>query len=120
MRGAEKKDNRSFGKSFRLKGRSDFLETTRGHESQKFQGNYCMISFAGSHEGSVKFGVSVSRKAGDAVTRNRLKRIIKEFLRNNKPLWPRSGRVVISLSSPVDDENELTTEIGEILSGIDE
>ena len=120
MGGADKKGERSFGKSVRLKGRSDFLETIRGRESLKFQGNYCSISFAGSHEGSVKFGISISRKAGDAVTRNRLKRIIREFLRNNKSLWPRSGRVVISIYNPVDNETELTNEIGEILSGIDE
>jgi ribonuclease P protein component len=120
MSGAVKKDDRSFGKSVRLKGRSDFLDTVKGSESRKIQGNYCSVSFAGSNESSVKFGISVSRKVGDAVRRNRLKRMIREFLRKNKPLWPKGGRVVISLYNPVDSENELTVEIGEILSGINE
>jgi ribonuclease P protein component len=114
------KGDRSFGKSARLKGRTDFLEATRGKESKKVRGECCSISFAGSHKGPTKFGISVSRKAGDAVTRNRLKRIIREYLRSNKSLWPEGRRIVISLSNPVDDEGKLTAEIGEILSGIDE
>ncbi|UCC79049.1 MAG: ribonuclease P protein component [Candidatus Zixiibacteriota bacterium] len=112
--------DRSFGRSHRLKGRNNFLEAVRGEESSKVQGEYCSISFTGSQESSAKFGISVSRKVGVAVKRNRLKRVIREFLRNNKSLWPKGGRIVISLSNPVDDENSLTTEIGEILSGIDE
>lgn len=114
------KGDRSFGKSHRLKGRDDFLETVRGKESIKYQGEYCNISFSGSHESPTRFGISISRKVGNAVRRNRLKRVIREFLRNNKSLWPNGGRIVILLSNPVDDENSLTTEIGEILSGIDE
>lgn len=120
MCSSERRGDRSFGKSARLKGRDDFLETIRGRESQKIQGNFCCVSFAGSHEGSTKFGISVSRKVGNAVRRNALKRMIREYLRNNKQLWPGGGRVVISLSDPVENENELIEEIGDILSGFDE
>jgi ribonuclease P protein component len=120
MNGADRKGDRSFGKSARLKGRSNFLETIRGRESRKIQGNFCSISYAESHESSTKFGISVSRKAGNAVRRNRLKRMIREFLRNNKQLWPKGGRVVISLSNPVENSEELIEEIGDILSGFDE
>jgi len=120
MSSSDRRGDRSFGKSDRLKGRDDFLETIRGRESQKIQGSFCSISFAGSHEGSAKFGISISRKVGNAVRRNGLKRMIREFLRNNKQLWPRGGRVVISLSNPVENDDELIEEIGDILSGFDE
>ncbi len=120
MNNAGVKGDRSFGKSVRLKGRTDFLETIRGRESQKFQGNCCSISVAGSNKGSTRFGISISRKVGGAVKRNRLKRVIREYLRNNKSLWPGGKMVVISLSNPVEDEKEMTSEIGKMLTGIDE
>ena len=114
MSSASVKGDRSFGKSVRLKGRTDFLETIRGSESRKLRGAYCSIFVAGSNEGSTRFGISISRKVGNAVRRNRLKRVIREYLRNNKPLWPKGRRIVISLSSPVEDEQRLTAEIGEM------
>lgn len=120
MSSSDRRGDRSFGKSDHLKGRDDFLETIRGRESQKIQGNFCNVSYAGSHEGSTKFGISISHKAGNAVRRNALKRMIREFLRNNKQLWPRGGRVVISLFNPVENDNDLIEEIGDILSGFDE
>ena len=120
MSRSDTRGEKSFGKQHRLKGRDDFLETTRGTESVKYRGEYCAVSLAGAHDGPTKFGISVSRKVGDAVTRNRLKRVIREYLRNNKSLWPKGRRIVISLSSPIDDESAVTEEIGEILSGIDE
>ena len=117
---SDNRDDKSFGRSARLKGRDNFIETVRGKESLKVQGTYCNIYFSGSPGGSTKFGITISRKVGDAVRRNRLKRIVKEFLRNNKQIWPKGGRIVILLSNPVDNEEELIAEIGEMLSGIDE
>ncbi len=35
-----------------------------------------------------RLGVTVSRKVGNAVQRNRIKRIIREFFRKNKHLYP--------------------------------
>ncbi len=78
------------------------------------------MSFAAVEDNSTKFGISVSRKVGNAARRNRLKRVIREFLRNNKPLWPTGKMIVIYLSVLIDDEKRLTTEIGRMLKGVDE
>lgn len=69
---------------------------------------------------STRFGITVSRRVGGAVKRNRLKRVIREYLRNNKSLWPGGKTVVISLSNSVEDEKEMTSEIGKMLTGINE
>lgn len=120
MNDADKKGNKSFGKSVRLRGRTNFLVTVKGESSRKIQGKHCRISFTLSPDGSTGFGITVSRKVGGAVRRNRLKRVIREYLRNNKPLWPMGKMVVILISNPVANETELTSEIGKMLKGINE
>ena len=114
------RQDRSFGRSAHLKGRSNFLEVLRGEGSRRVRGKLCRMSVADSSESSTKFGITVSRKAGNAVKRNRLKRKIREFLRNNKSLWPAGKMIVIYLSDPVDNEKALTDEIGTMLKSIDE
>jgi len=70
---------------------------------------------ADSDSSETEFGISISRGAGGAVRRNRLKRIIREFLRNNKPLWPSGKMIVIWINSPVADDKALSTEIERLL-----
>ena len=107
-----------FGKNYRLCGRSDFLKVCRGQESIRVKGRYCRISSAEATIGDTRFGIAVSRKAGAAVTRNRKKRIIREFLRNNKTLWPSAKMIVITIDSPCDDESGLLNEIEQLLRKI--
>ncbi len=68
-----------------------------------------------STDGETRFGIVISRGAGGAVRRNRVKRIIREFLRNNKDLWPSGEMIVISVSRPVSDEAALISEIETML-----
>ncbi len=44
-----------------------------------------------------RLGISVQRKVGDAVRRNRVKRIIREVFRQNRQLFPLNADVVIAV-----------------------
>lgn len=66
-------------------------------------------------EPGTKFGISITRKAGGAVRRNRLKRIIREYLRTHKRLWAENKLVVIRINRPVTDDADLLAEIEDML-----
>jgi len=53
-----------------------------------------MIVGRGKQE-HAKLGIAVSRRVGDAVERNRLKRKIREIFRLNPERFPKSGHVLV-------------------------
>ncbi len=42
-----------------------------------------------------RLGITVTKKVGNAVVRNRLKRLIREFFRRNKDLFPAGHDVIV-------------------------
>ena len=54
-----------------------------------------------NEKGATRLGLSISRKVGNAVVRNKIRRWIKEFFRLNKPLllWPSIDIVVVARMS---------------------
>ena len=48
-----------------------------------------------SHGGSARLGITASRKIGNAVVRNRAKRLIREAFRATSELWPPGIDVVV-------------------------
>ncbi len=48
-----------------------------------------------NREGKTRVGITVSKKAGGSITRNRIKRRIREAVRRNTPLLPTGEDVVI-------------------------
>ncbi len=114
-------DDNSFGRQFRLRGRSAFLGVLFGKDSQRRRGRWCeMITGETNADGKAtepgtRFGIAVTRKAGESVRRNRLKRIVREYLRTHKRLWPEDKMVVIRINRPVTDEADLLAEIEDML-----
>lgn len=73
----------SFPKSKRLCKRVDYLHVQRSGKSL----HACYFVFVISHTNNGGLlGVTVSKKVGNAVTRNRIKRVIREFVRTSVPL----------------------------------
>jgi ribonuclease P protein component len=98
----------------RLRGRDAIRHTA--YQGVKIPGKWLGLAVA---EGSpTRFGISVSRKFGKAVRRNRVKRIIREFLRNNKPLWPSNKWIIIRLRKDPGDDTEIIEDLKKAISKI--
>jgi ribonuclease P protein component len=65
---------------YRLKRRNDFKRAFRGGSSVANR-QFVLYRFRRRQPGPIRIGISVSRKVGNAVTRNRMKRLIKEITR---------------------------------------
>jgi len=53
------------------------------------------IVTCGNSNGVKRLGITVTKKTGNAVFRNRTKRLIREFFRRNKDLFPEGHDVVV-------------------------
>jgi len=80
----------SFPKSQRLRHPGQFQRVFRN--GSKFVGEYLLVQ-SYQQEGprrSPRLGISVSKKYGEAVARNRFKRIVREAFRHCRSLLPKS------------------------------
>ena len=74
----------SFKKKYRLLKNSDYLDLRKN--SKKIQNlNFYLIYKNNNNEFS-RIGLTVSRRTGNAVVRNRIKRIIRDYYRKNRYL----------------------------------
>jgi len=78
------------------------FERIRSHGRRYRVGPFIMI-VAENELGYRRIGVSVSRKAGKAVVRNRIRRVIKEYFRLNKEKFPPSSDILFICREPVGD-----------------
>ncbi len=83
-----------FPKEERLLSRSEFLRlSAQGHT---LHAPHFIIVYRSTTGPAIRIGITVSRRVGNAVVRNRLKRLIREFYRQNKGLFPAADYNVIA------------------------
>ncbi|MEA2013770.1 MAG: ribonuclease P protein component [Thermodesulfobacteriota bacterium] len=86
-------EKQSFGKKERVRKRKRYLSIYQG--GGRVHSDNFVVILAPNPSGDKRFGVTVSKKVGDAVKRNRIKRLLREFFRLNKDKLPDSKDMVI-------------------------
>lgn len=84
--------SRGFDKTRRLRRRSEFQRAFDG--GYRVSSRYFTVIFTPGAEARSRLGLVASRKLGDAVRRNRAKRVIREIFRHLDPL-PEGGVDVV-------------------------
>ena len=88
--------NNTFPSSLRLRKRSEFLKLRDSVE--KFASRGILVVWQENDLAYARIGVTVSKKVGCAVTRNRVKRFVRETFRNNRLMLPAVDLNVIARS----------------------
>jgi len=89
----------SFGKHERIKKRRDFLRTYE--EGVRVNSRNFIVILSRNETENKRLGITVTRKAGNAVKRNRIKRLLREFFRLNKETLPGSHDLVVIVKKGV-------------------
>ncbi len=72
----------SLTRADRIKSRYEFVELSK--TGKKLNNKYFLALFSINPKGRTRLGITVTKKVGNAVIRNRIKRIIREYFRLNK------------------------------------
>jgi len=104
----------TFDKSGRLRKRTEFKAVAA--EGRKVYLPDFIIIMAVSVFPYSRIGVTVSRKVGNSVHRNRIKRLVREFFRNNRDLFLSADYSIIARSGAV--KLEYTEVCQEIANGL--
>ena len=87
-------DGQKFGKELRVRLRRDFLRIQK-RGRKRHSHNFVLASASEPSLGRTRVGFSVSRRVGNAVVRNRLKRRLREFFRLHRLELPVAHDVVV-------------------------
>jgi ribonuclease P protein component len=83
----------SFGKHERIRKRKDFLKLYE--DGIRINSQNFIIILSRNQTGMRRLGITVTKKVGNSVKRNRIKRLLREFFRLNKDILPDSHDIVI-------------------------
>jgi ribonuclease P protein component len=95
-----------FPKSQRLRKRAEFQRVQNEGRVVKTAHLVVVLDAASSGDCSARLGITASRKVGNAVLRNRAKRVVRSAFRATRELWPPGIDVVIIVRR---FESEMTT-----------
>ena len=96
--------------------RGDFVNLNRS--GGRYHTGHFIVILKQNGLGFTRLGVAVGKKTGNAVERNRVKRLLREFFRLKKPfLRPGFDMVIIAKKSAAKlDFRQINEELGEIVS----
>ncbi len=86
-------ESQTFGKEERIRKRQDYLRIYE--QGVRIHSKRFTVILLENQQGIRRLGITVGKKTGNAVQRNRIKRILREFFRLNKSRLPASQDIVI-------------------------
>jgi ribonuclease P protein component len=90
-----------FPPSQRLKKRLEF-QTAQGTGKKAVLPHFVLLLYARATEGEARLGVVASRRVGNAVVRNRAKRLVREAFRATRNLFTPGMDVVVIVRRPLE------------------
>jgi len=82
-----------FPDSRRVKARSDFLRLQGG--ARRVHSPHFVFLLGHRASGETRIGITVTRKIGNSVERNRIRRLVREVFRKNLELFPEGHDVIV-------------------------
>jgi ribonuclease P protein component len=114
---ASKTHDFSFPKNVRLRQRAEFVRLSQ--TGVKLSSRYFIVLIGNELVAVSRLGITVSKKVGCAVVRNRVKRVLREQLRLQREIWPTSDFVVIARSAAAKASfDEITRDISSLLQRV--
>ena len=108
----------SFPQAARLLKRPEFVRLSK--TGNKIQNRHFIFLYSGSKHGRSRIGITVSRKVGGAVVRNRIKRLVRENFRRMRLV--KTGAWDINIIAKKDAANlsfdEVGSSLAELLKGV--
>lgn len=108
-------EGEGFPKRARLTKRSEFLTLSR--EGKRVHTSHFIVLSKVNDAGLSRLGITVTTRIGNAVIRNRVKRLVREFFRRYKKMLPANDIVVIAKQGAEHlSLREVESELGRVLA----
>ena len=108
----------SYSKKERLLKRRDFVNLNQG--GRRLYSKNFLIILKKNDLGFSRLGITVTKRIGNAVRRNRIKRLVREFFRLNKYRLPKGYDILVIAKADVSPLKlqDIERELGEVLFGL--